>query len=128
MRFLADMGISLRVAKWLREQGHDVLHLCDERLQRLADSDIFAKAERENRLILTFDLDFAEILALSGNQTVSTIIFRLKNTRTSFVIERLAQVLHTSSKALQQGAIIIVQDSHHRVRGLPVGCGHNHNP
>jgi predicted nuclease of predicted toxin-antitoxin system len=29
MRFLADMGISLRTVSWLREQGHDVVHLRD---------------------------------------------------------------------------------------------------
>jgi predicted nuclease of predicted toxin-antitoxin system len=26
MRFLADMGVDLRVVKWLREQGHDAIH------------------------------------------------------------------------------------------------------
>jgi len=30
MRFLADMGVSLRLVQWLREQGHDVVHLRDE--------------------------------------------------------------------------------------------------
>jgi predicted nuclease of predicted toxin-antitoxin system len=46
MRFLADMGVSQRVVTWLREQGHDAIHLRDEGLQRLANGDIFTKAFR----------------------------------------------------------------------------------
>ena len=121
MRFLADMGVSQWVATWLREQGHEVVHLRDENLQRLPDDQIFEKATQENRMILTFDLDFAEILAFSGSKDVSTIIFRLHNARSSHVIERLKRVLDESSDALEQGAIITVEERRHRVRYLPIG-------
>ncbi len=63
MRFLADMGVSLRVAEHLRTGGHDVCHLSDEGLQRLPDGEIFQKATAEKRVVLTFDLDFGEIAA-----------------------------------------------------------------
>ena len=64
MRFLADVGVDQRVVDWLREQGHEVAHLRDEGLHRMADEDVFAKAIAEDRIILTFDLDFGEIAAL----------------------------------------------------------------
>ena len=67
MRFLADMGISHRVVVWLRDEGHDATHLIDEGLQRLPDGDIFTKAIQAQRVILTWDLDFSEILSLSGS-------------------------------------------------------------
>ena len=121
MRFLADMGISQRVVTWLREQGHDATHLRDEGLQRLENGDIFTKASRELRIILTWDLDFAEILALSGSNTVSAIVFRLVNTRSTHVIERLERVLLESTQDLEDGAIISVEEGRHRVRLLPIG-------
>ncbi len=65
MRFLADMGVSMRVVEWLREQRHNVAHLRDENLQRKLDSDIFLKPATEGRVLLTFDLDFGKIVALS---------------------------------------------------------------
>jgi len=34
-RFLADMGVSPMVVEWLRSNGHDAVHLRDERLHRL---------------------------------------------------------------------------------------------
>jgi predicted nuclease of predicted toxin-antitoxin system len=77
MRFLADMGVSARVADWLRGQGHDVLHLRDQGLQRLPNGDIYQLAAQEQRIILTFDLDFGEIVAGSAGILVSVVIFRL---------------------------------------------------
>jgi len=121
MKFLADMGISLRVVDWLRQQGHDTVHLRDLGLQRLADAEVFKRAADEGRVILTFDLDFGEILALSGNQIVSVVIFRLRNTTTPFVIQRLEVVLLDASTALAAGAIVIVEDFRIRIRRLPLG-------
>lgn len=61
MLFLADMGVSMRVVDWLRQQSHDVVHLRDRQLQRLPNGDIFQLAAQEHRIVLTFDLDFGEI-------------------------------------------------------------------
>jgi len=70
MRFLADMGVDARVVQWLKERGHDALHLRDEGLHRLPNGEIFNKAAREHRVLLTFDLDFGEIVALTKGRTV----------------------------------------------------------
>jgi predicted nuclease of predicted toxin-antitoxin system len=121
MRFLADMGVSQRVVEWLRTQGHDAIHLRDEGLQRLPNGEIFQKAAREQRIVLTFDLDFGEILAGSADKIVSVMLFRLRNTRADFVIRRLDDVLNESSSELLQGAIVVVEDGRHRVRKLPIG-------
>ena len=68
MRFLADMGLDVRVAQWLRHEGHDAVHLRDEGLQRMPDREIFDKGIAEGRIVLTFDLDFGEIAALSASR------------------------------------------------------------
>jgi predicted nuclease of predicted toxin-antitoxin system len=65
--------------------------------------------------VLTFDLDFGEILALIGGRRVSVVLFRLHNTRSSHVIDRLASVLRDSSEPLEQGAIVVVEESRYRV-------------
>jgi predicted nuclease of predicted toxin-antitoxin system len=121
MRFLADMGVSQRVVTWLRASGHDVVHLREQGLQKLPNGEIFEKATRERRVILTFDLDFGEIVALSRGARTSVAVFRLRDTRTETVIARLGRVLGESSDALEQGAVVIVEDGRHRVRPLPVG-------
>ena len=121
MRFLADMGVSPRAVEWLRSSGHDAVHLREEGLQRLPDEGVFAKARAENRIVLTFDLDFGEIVAMNAGSVISVVVFRVRDTRTARVIERLADVLEQSSRALEEGAIIVVEDDRHRVRRLPFG-------
>jgi predicted nuclease of predicted toxin-antitoxin system len=121
MRFLGDMGVSWRVIEWLRAAGHDAVHLRDEDLQRLPNGDIFQKGFAEHRIVLTFDLDFGEILAGSAGQLVSVVLFRLHDTRSEHVMERLRAVLDQSSAELLAGAIIVVEEGRHRVRKLPIG-------
>ena len=122
MRFLADMGVAGRIVDWLRSDGHDAVHLRDEGLHRLPNGEIFRKAAEEHRIVLTFDLDFGEILALSGDASVSVVLFRLRNTSTPFVLGRLKAVLADSGESLLKGAIVIVEDGRHRMRRLPLGA------
>jgi len=72
-------------------------------------------------VILTFDLDFGEIVALAGGRKIGVILFRLHNTRTPHVIDRLTAVLADSKAALVQGAVVVVEETRHRVRLLPIG-------
>lgn len=121
MRFLADMGVAISVVEWLRNQGHDALHLREEGLYRLPDDQIFRKAVAEKRAVLTFDLDFGEIVAFSGREKVSVLLFRLQNTRAPRVIERLKVVLQETGPALEQGAVVVVEEARFRIRRLPIG-------
>jgi predicted nuclease of predicted toxin-antitoxin system len=82
---------------------------------------------RESRVLLTFDLDFGEI-ALTEGRAVNIVVFRLRNARTPFVIERLTSVLAESSEALREGSIIAIEDSRHRIRRLPIGKSGDDEP
>jgi predicted nuclease of predicted toxin-antitoxin system len=121
MRFLCDMGVSRQVSRWLCDHGHDGVHLGEQGLARLPNGDIFSKAITENRILLTVDLDFGEIVALSGGRTGSVVVFRLHNTRATHVTERLAVTLENAGDALARGAIVVVEESRIRTRDLPIG-------
>ncbi|HKS24247.1 MAG TPA: DUF5615 family PIN-like protein [Thermoanaerobaculia bacterium] len=120
MRFLVDACVDVGVDRWLREKEHDSTHLRDEGLQRLPDDSIFAKADAEKRVIVTIDLDFGEILSFSGGKIVSTITFRVHDTRAAFLVKRLKSVLPQVMPFLERGAIVIVEDARFRVRLLPI--------
>jgi predicted nuclease of predicted toxin-antitoxin system len=121
MRFLADMCVDVRVVEWLREQGHDAIHLRDEGLHRMPNGDIFKKGIKEDRVIITFDLDFAEIAALTRGKKTSVVLFRLKNTRVPNVISHLSKVIQESMDDFEKGAVVVVEEFRHRVRYLPIG-------
>ena len=77
MKFLADMGISPRSVEYLRTVGHDAVHLHELGLDRMADTDILAKARVEGRIVLTHDLDFGDLLAASQALLPSVVLLLL---------------------------------------------------
>jgi predicted nuclease of predicted toxin-antitoxin system len=120
MKFLADMGISPRLVEELRKREHDAVHLIDEGLNRLPDGDILQKARQENRILLTHDLDFGELLAASGGELPSVIIFRLKDMRAPNVSKHLFSIISQQAEVLNQGAVLSVTEKKVRIRRLPI--------
>ena len=120
MKLLADVGISMATVRALRQQGHDIVHLREEGLQRLPDPEIMGRARAEGRVVLTFDLDFADLLALGVSDSPSVVIFRLRDETPTSVNPRLLEVLDERSKELENGALIVVEDSRYRMRRLPI--------
>ncbi|MTJ52500.1 hypothetical protein FJR38_07425 [Anabaena sp. UHCC 0253] len=120
MKFLADMGMSLRTVSWLRSGGYDVVHLREQGLQKLPDYEILIKACAEERIILTIDLDFAQLLAVSGDSLPSVILFRLGNENYHVINQCLTEILSQCQEDLVAGAIISVNNETFRVKRLPI--------
>ena len=90
MRFLADAGISPRTVEFLTQLGHDAVHARTLDLHRAADHRIVEHARADARIVVTFDLDFGDILALGVMNGPSVIIFRLSDERPAAVNPRLS--------------------------------------
>jgi predicted nuclease of predicted toxin-antitoxin system len=110
MRFLLDMGLAQSTARHLRDQG----------LQQLSDKEIVVKAQIERRAILTHDLDFGRIIALSQSHLPSVVTFRLSSMRPDQVNRYLDDTLDRFAQELGQGALVSVNEEAIRVRPLPV--------
>jgi predicted nuclease of predicted toxin-antitoxin system len=120
MKFLGDMGISPRTIALLREQGYDAIHLIEENLEKMTDQNILDKARQEERILLTVDLDFAQLLAISGDSLPSVILFRLGNVSREVVNRRLLAILNDYATELTNGLIISVTDVSIQLRHLPI--------
>ena len=120
MRFLADAGISPKTVEFLRRGGHDVLHVRELAMQRATDRQVADKARVGGRILLTFDLDFGAVLALGVVDRPSVVIFRLSDERADSVNGRLRAVLSEQGKALEAGALVLVEDARYRIRLLPI--------
>jgi predicted nuclease of predicted toxin-antitoxin system len=121
MRFLADAGVSPRTVEFLKELGHDAVHVRTLGLERASDSEVVDRAGADSSVVLTFDLDFGEILALGILDKPSVIIFRLADERAASVNRYLSTVLTERLAELQSGVLILVEDTRYRVRKLPIG-------
>ena len=120
MNFLLDMGLAQSTATALRANGHNAVHLREQDLQRMKDEDIILKARSENRVVLTHDLDFGRIMALSGENLPSVVTFRLQDMRAANVNHYLATVIVRYANELSTGVLISVNEEALRARSLPV--------
>ncbi len=121
MRFWADAGVSPKTVEFLKELGHDAHHVRTLGLQRAADPQLVERARADGSVILTFDLDFGEILALGIVDKPSVIIFRLADERADSVNQHLSAVLVERLADLEAGALILIEDARYRLRKLPIG-------
>ncbi len=113
--------MDIRVASWLSSQGHDVIHLRDQGLHRASDELIFQKARSEERILLTFDLDFNRIAFLTREKRASIILFRIQKVKHPEIIRRLQTILADSVEPLLAGCVVVVDKKQHRIRRLPLG-------
>jgi predicted nuclease of predicted toxin-antitoxin system len=109
----------------LRAVGHDATHLGEQGLMRMPDPEILEKAASEARIVLTFDLDFGELLASSAASLPSVIIFRLHDETPASVNPRLLKAVVEHEKALRAGAVVVVEDGRSRARSLPLKRRHS---
>lgn len=122
MRFLIDSPLSPALAEALRLRGHDAVHVRDLGLQSAEDREIFSRAAAEARTIVSADTDFGTLLALTRESKPSVVIFRRSsNRRPDRQIEVLLGNLAAIELALEQGAVVVFEDSRIQVRHLPIG-------
>ena len=65
MKFLIDMPLSPELVPWLSQKGHDVIHAFQAGLAFSPDEAILEYARKEQRVVITADLDFPRLLALT---------------------------------------------------------------
>lgn len=120
MRLLADLHISPKTVQFLRELGHDIIRVTDALPPTASDQTILAKAAESGRTVLTQDLDFSHLIALSGNTIPSLMTLRLSSARIEYVNAILQRALPALEDDVQKGVVVTVEDHRTRRRFLPL--------
>jgi predicted nuclease of predicted toxin-antitoxin system len=92
-RFLIDESADARIAPHLRGQGHDVALVATDYSPALEDAEILAIAIRDQRILITFDRDFGELVFKQSQPHGGVLYFRLGPIDLDVEIARLDYVL-----------------------------------
>jgi len=120
MKILADMHISPITVHFLKTLGHNAIRVNEILPSNSSDRTIVETAKKKQRVIITQDLDFSEIISLSGEKVPSLISLRLSSSRIEYINNRLEKVLPEIVSDVEKGAIIVVEDNRIRLRPLPI--------
>ena len=90
MRILSDTNLNQPTVAALRNAGHDVLWIYEDD-RRMVDPSILARAVREDRLLITFDTDFGELISRERlPASCGVVLFRIAN---SVSVSETAQLI-----------------------------------
>jgi predicted nuclease of predicted toxin-antitoxin system len=120
VKFLIDMPLSPELASWLTQKGHDAIHSFHAGLAFSADEAILEYARKEQRLLVTADLDFPRLLALMKAEGPGLILFRGGNYGEHESIERLGRALEMIPSQELPRSIIVIEKGRIRRRYLPL--------
>ncbi len=119
MRFLADESCDFTVVRALRSSGHDVF-LVSETAPRAEDSEVISLAVRENRILLTEDKDFGQLVHAHGQETIGVIFLRFPpDTRKQIAKDVVKMVKNEGEKLV--GCFVVVQPGRIRIGRNPRG-------
>ena len=116
MNFLVDRCAGTKLAAWLRANGHNVLEARNLGADP-GDRALLELAAASNRILVTIDSDFGELIYLHNSAHAGLI--RLPDVPALRRIELVAEVISRHRQALENSAVVTVRGERIRVSRPP---------
>lgn len=112
------MNLSPDWVGYLHSFGHDAVHRSSVGPADASDDDLVSWARTHDRAVLTSDLDFGTMLAMSGERRPSVVELRSASTLPDRIGPLVAQAISHAEADLLSGAILTVETGRLRLRIL----------
>jgi predicted nuclease of predicted toxin-antitoxin system len=123
MKLLLDMNLAPTWVRFLEENGFEAVHWSAAGEPTATDAVIMAWARGRGFVVITHDLDFPAILASTEARGPSVIQVRTQDVLPDAIGPDIVRVLRDQRAALDQGAIVSVDELTSRIRVLPIRKG-----
>jgi len=111
-----DENLSRHLKPVLAGLGHDVLTAADENLLSRPDTEIAAAASKEERMLLTLDVEFADLRKYPPGTHPGIILFRPPSFGPLSVNTFIADFIRSADVSRFASCVAIVDPAHVRVR------------
>ena len=117
MKLAADECCDALLVSGLRSDGHDVMYI-KETASGADDDGVLQTAALEQRVLITEDKDFGELVVRLRKPAHGIILIRMNPTDSQAKLDRLREIFLTESNRLV-GYFVVVDQNKMRFRPLP---------
>lgn len=118
MRFLLDQDVYAKTIRFLEDTGHDLVQVSKLGLSRASDEVVLQTAQAQNRILITRDRDYGNLVFVQVLGT-GVIYLRILPATLADVHAELNRVIVTYSEEALSKAFVVVTQGGHRFRALP---------
>lgn len=120
MKLLVDMNLSPSWIALFRDAGIEATHWSSIGAANAPDSEIMAYADQNGYVVLTHDLDFSAILAVTHGEKPSVVQIRSEDLSLKAIGKQVIAAVVQMKAELEQGALLTVDPNRTRLRFLPL--------
>ena len=102
--------------RFLRQLGHDVLDVRESGMAGTTDRQVSARALSEGRILVTMDLDFANILQYPPADYTGILVLRVPHPTRLHAVNTLRDFLSVLTEEDIKNALVIVEPGAYRIR------------
>lgn len=117
MKFIVDECTGTAVVEYLRENGHDVVSVA-ETIPQCQDKIILNRAVHEQRILITNDKDFGDLIFRRGLSHHGVLLLRLQDNSATNRVRVVRAVFDRYSDVLKSN-FLVATERRVRVRYLP---------
>ena len=116
MKFVADENIERPIILFLRSEGYDVFSVA-ESCVGITDEEILRMSNQEDRILLTNDKDFGELIFHQKRVTSGILLIRSSIDKSETKLKLVRQILTKIGDKLE-GNFVVIYEGGYRLRHL----------
>lgn len=112
-----DENLPVQAAHILQEAGHDVSTVLSQGMGGATDAEVIEAVTREGRVLVTLDLDFADIRAYPPYELPGIIVLRVKRLDREAVLAAVRSLALILKVASPTASLWVLDGARLRIRG-----------
>ena len=117
MRFKIDENLPIETAHVLQGAGHEAMTVADQQMSGQVDSNIARVCLAEHRVLITLDIDFADIRTYPPSDYRGLIVLRLDRQDKPHVLDVIRRLIASFENEPLDHRLWIVEEARIRIRG-----------